>query len=208
MPTYSAKFGGRAGRAKAKTPKASKKSKAKRKDAISDNNGQNDPESQSTSEDVKAKRTGGMGGGTNHKTSRKAHRVASKNRSPDDARHKLPWPPGFVVASGSATDAEDGRPSTRTAADCSDTSSNIRVGPEGREDEPYFFFDAGCNTRAAIDHLATDVVGASKQFKGKSTPSSLYQQAIQASPTNYGGCICRMYVFLFLLRSKQGLALF
>lgn len=186
MPTYSASFGGRAGRAKGKTPK---KKKSKIKCPLCGKNGHEEadcPRAQADSEDAEGvgarggeAAKGGAGSGITHKTSRRA-KGSGKDGS---AAPKLALPLGFTAAGDAGA--------LSTLSSISEAGGG-GGGGEGGSGLPYLFFDAGCDVGATLDHLTT-MPSTRKKSKG-STPTTLYQQSLASSASNYGGAICRQYV--------------
>lgn len=55
-------------------------------------------------------------------------------------------------------------------------------------DDPFLYFDAGCDVGATLDTLT-----ALKKSKAN-TPKSMYGAAMEESASNYGGCVCRQYL--------------
>lgn len=186
MPTYSASFGGRAGRAKGKTPK---KKKSKIKCPLCGKNGHEEadcPRAQADSEAAEGvgarggeAAKGGAGSGITHKTSRRA-KGSGKDGS---AAPKLALPLGFTAAGDAGA--------LSTLSSISEAGGG-GGGGEGGSGLPYLFFDAGCDVGATLDHLTT-MPSTRKKSKG-STPTTLYQQSMASSASNYGGAICRQYV--------------
>ena len=171
MPTYSASFGGRAGR-EGKTPK---KKKSKIKCPLCRKNGHEEADcpraaagagekAGDEAEEQRAKPSQGI----SHKTSRRA-----KGSGGGGAAPKLALPAGFAAAGNAAA------------------MPSIEEG--GGDDAAYLFFDAGCDVGATLDHLGS--VTGGKKSKGD-PPSVLYQQGIASSALNYGGSICRQSVYI------------
>jgi hypothetical protein len=99
----------------------------------------------------------GQGHGLTHRTSRKA-------KKPEDSASQQEQQPGGCVV-----------------------DANAIFDMKLVEQNPFFFFDAGCDVAATLDALAA------LQGSGKKAVKA-YQSSLAAVKTLYGGCICRQFL--------------
>jgi Tat protein secretion system quality control protein TatD with DNase activity len=156
-------YGGRSGRAKGKQ---SQPKKNKNRCGLCHEKGHFETDCPTaTAADIAAwnlrakSNSGGAGSGISHKTSRKAKTLDEPNSN--EGAPALILPEGFFPLS------------EVTAAQC--------------EDEPYLYFDAGCDVGDTLDYI-------SSLSRRKTKASNQYQKELAASAFHYGGCICRQLI--------------
>ena len=182
MPTYSSKFGGRAG--KEKKSNVAKERKSKPKCPICHKAGHEGPECPKRPEggippsgiEFRGKKAGGLGGGTAHKGSKKAGRQKDgRNCEKESDRLRLRLPDGFF----SEQDVTLSMLSTVRDRDDDD-------------DAPHsLFLDAGSDVNAVLDALAQSNSGK----KNSKTPEDEYaKRLLNDAPWNFGGAVIRQLV--------------